>query len=131
MATIKNDLKRILVVDDESDTCLVLKNVLEEGRFIVDSFTDPLLALKNFRSSLYDLLLLDIKMPTMSGYEFFIRVRKIDNKVKVCFLTALSEYHDYLGFKKNVSSEEWEKHVIAKPIDNRGLLDRINGIIMC
>jgi CheY-like chemotaxis protein len=130
LPTIKNDLKRILVVDDESDTCLVLKRVLEEDRFIVDSFNDPLLALKNFRSSLYDLLLLDIKMPTMNGYEFFTRIRKIDNRVKVCFLTALSEYHDYLGFKKNVSLKEWEKHVIAKPIDNGSLVDQINGIIM-
>ena len=118
------------MVDDESDTCLVLKRVLEEDRFIVDSFNDPLLALKNFRSSLYDLLLLDIKMPTMNGYEFFVRIRKIDKKVKVCFLTALSEYDDYLGLKKNVSLKEWEKHVIAKPIDNGSLLNRINGIIM-
>jgi len=127
---IKNDLKRVLVVDDEPDTCLVLKSVLEEDRFLVDSFNDPLLALKNFRASLYDLLLLDIKMPTMNGYELFIRIRNIDSKVKVCFLTALSEYQDYLGFKKNLSPDAVEKCVIAKPIDNGSLLDRINGIIM-
>jgi CheY-like chemotaxis protein len=130
LLTTKNDLKRILVVDDEADTCLVLKNVLEEDRFLVDSFNDPFLALKNFRASVYDLLLLDIKMPTMNGYELFIRIRKIDGKVKVCFLTALSEYQDYLGFKKNLSPDVVERCVIAKPIDNGSLLDRINGIIM-
>jgi DNA-binding response OmpR family regulator len=130
LLTTKNDLKRILVVDDEPDTCLVLKNVLEEDRFLVDSFNDPFLALKNFRVSVYDLLLLDIKMPTMNGYELFIRIRKIDGKVKVCFLTALSEYQDYLGFKKNLSPDVVERCVIAKPIDNGSLLDRINGIIM-
>jgi len=130
LLTIKNDLKRILVVDDEPDTCLVLKNVLEEDRFLVDAFNDPLLALKNFRASLYDLLLLDIKMPTMNGYELFTRIRNIDSKVKVCFLTALSEYQDYRGFKKNLSPDLVGKCVIAKPIDNGSLLDRINGIIM-
>jgi two-component system catabolic regulation response regulator CreB/two-component system response regulator ChvI len=130
LLTTKNDLKRILVVDDEPDTCLVLKNVLEEDRFLVDSFNDPFLALKNFRVNVYDLLLLDIKMPTMNGYELFIRIRKIDGKVKVCFLTALSEYQDYLGFKKNLSPDVVERCVIAKPIDNGSLLDRINGIIM-
>jgi two-component system catabolic regulation response regulator CreB/two-component system response regulator ChvI len=130
LLTTKNDLKRILVVDDEPDTCLVLKNVLEEDRFLVDSFNYPFLALKNFRVNVYDLLLLDIKMPTMNGYELFIRIRKIDGKVKVCFLTALSEYQDYLGFKKNLSPDVVERCVIAKPIDNGSLLDRINGIIM-
>jgi DNA-binding response OmpR family regulator len=130
LLTTKNDLKRILVVDDEPDTCLVLKNVLEEDRFLVDSFNDPFLALKNFRVNVYDLLLLDIKMPTMNGYELFIRIRNIDGKVKVCFLTALSEYQDYLGFKKNLSPDVVERCVIAKPIDNGSLLDRINGIIM-
>lgn len=130
LSTIKNDLKRILVVDDESDTCFVLKNVLEGDRFIVDSFDNPLLALKNFRTNLYDLLLLDIKMPTMNGYELFIRIRNIDKRVKVCFLTALSEYQDYLGFKRNVFPEEGKRYVIAKPIDNESLLDQINGIIM-
>jgi len=48
LLTTKNDLKRILVVDDEPDTCLVLKNVLEEDRFLVDSFNDPFLALTLF-----------------------------------------------------------------------------------
>lgn len=129
LLTTKNDLKRILVVDDEPDTCLVLKNVLEEDRFLVDSFNDPLLALKNFKSSMYDLLVLDIKMPTMNGYELFTRIRNIDSKVKVCFLTALSEYRDYLGFKKNLFPDVVDICVISKPIDNGSLLDRINEII--
>ena len=60
--------KRILVVDDEYDTNLTLKVVLEESGFKVDSFTDPLAALRNFKSGLYDLALIDVKMPGMHGF---------------------------------------------------------------
>ncbi len=54
--------KRILVVDDESDICITLANLLEGDGFVVHTFDDPLLALENFREHLYDLLILDIKM---------------------------------------------------------------------
>jgi YesN/AraC family two-component response regulator len=81
-------MKRILVVDDEHDTCLTLTNVLEDNRVVVDAFDDPRLALENFRKDLYDLLILDIKMEKMNGLELYKEIKKIDNKVKVCFLTA-------------------------------------------
>jgi PleD family two-component response regulator len=60
--------KRILVVDDEYDTNLTLKVVLEGSGFKVDSFTDPLAALRDFKSGLYDLALIDVKMPGMHGF---------------------------------------------------------------
>lgn len=61
--------KRVMIVDDESDVNLAIKMVLEENRFKVDSFTDPVLALENFRkeAGMYDLLMVDIKMPNMNG----------------------------------------------------------------
>lgn len=61
--------KRVMIVDDESDVNLAIKMVLEENRFKVDSFTDPVLALENFRkeAGMYDLLMVDIKMPNMDG----------------------------------------------------------------
>jgi DNA-binding response OmpR family regulator len=61
--------KRVLIVDDEFDVNLAIKMVLEENRFKVDSFTDPVLALENFRkeAGMYDLLMVDIKMPKMDG----------------------------------------------------------------
>ena len=81
--------KRILVVDDEYDTNLTLKVVLEESGFKVDSFTDPLVALRDFKSGLYDLALIDVKMPGMHGFGLSNEIRKFDIKVKICFLTAL------------------------------------------
>ena len=62
--------KRVLLVDDEPDLNLTLKMVLEENGFKVDSFTDPLSALENFKgeaAGMYELLILDMKMPGING----------------------------------------------------------------
>ena len=67
-----SDIKRrVLVVDDEPDICLTLKIILERYGFTVDSFADPNTALKNFKPGLYDLVILDIKMPQISGFELY------------------------------------------------------------
>ncbi|MGA7900643.1 MAG: response regulator, partial [Nitrososphaeraceae archaeon] len=60
---------RILLVDDEPDIALAFRIGLEDNGFRVDAFDNPLKALSNFKADLYDLLLLDIKMPKMSGIE--------------------------------------------------------------
>jgi DNA-binding response OmpR family regulator len=85
-------MKRILVVDDELDSNLTLKLVLEDNGFKVDAFTDPLLALENFKAGLYVMLILDKNMPKMSGPELYNEIKKIDNKARVCFLTATKTY---------------------------------------
>jgi CheY-like chemotaxis protein len=82
---------RVLLVDDEPDVVYLVKKSLERNGFAVDAYTDPLLALQNFKGGVYSLLLLDIKMPKINGIEFFRRVEKEDDKVKVCFFSA-SEY---------------------------------------
>jgi DNA-binding response OmpR family regulator len=55
--------KRILLVDDESDICLVLEKVLGENGFVMDSYNDPVIALEKFKADWYNLVILDIKMP--------------------------------------------------------------------
>ena len=121
--------KRILIVDDESDVNLTLKMVLEENGFKVDSFTDPLLALENFKeeSETYDMLILDVKMPDMNGFELYKEIKKIDDKVKVCFLTAGEM--DYEQFEKDLFSALDENCFIQKPIQNETLIKRLNRII--
>lgn len=84
---------RILLVDDESDLSTLFKLVLEGSGFSVDVFNDPILALSNYKTGAYDLLLLDIKMPQMDGFELFRKIRDKDEKVNVCFITAFEEYH--------------------------------------
>ena len=85
-------MKRVLVVDDELDSNLALKLVLEDNGFKVDTFTDPLLALENFKAGMYVLLILDTNMPKMNGTELYNEIKKIDNKARVCFLTATKTY---------------------------------------
>ena len=129
MATKNNDRQRILIVDDESDITTALKMYLEIQGFQVDAFTDPVYALAQFKAGFYQLLILDIKMPEMNGFELYIEIKKKDNTVKVFFLTALSEMHDYDAFKKEVFPKEGERYFIAKPIENEEILTRIRTVI--
>jgi PleD family two-component response regulator len=64
-------IKRILVVDDEHDVNLTIRIVLEENGFKVDSFTDASQALENFTAALYDLVILDVKLPGMDGFRAY------------------------------------------------------------
>jgi DNA-binding response OmpR family regulator len=75
--------KRILIVDDEADINSVLCEILKLNGFIINSFENPRLALDNFKSYFYDLLILDIKIPEMSSFSFYREVRKLDEKMKV------------------------------------------------
>lgn len=120
--------KRVLIVDDEPDVNLAVKIVLEENGFQVNTFTDPFLALQNFRkeAGMYDLLMLDIKMPDMNGFELYKQIKKIDDKVKVCFLTAGEM--DYEQFRKELFSALDANCYIQKPIETEMLIRRLNRI---
>ena len=123
--------KKIFLVEDEQDITAVFNMVLEEGGYEVDSFIDPVLALKNFRAGSYDLVVLDIKMPEMDGFELRRRIKKIDNDVKVCFITASELYHE--EFRKELKLEEEltldRDLFLRKPIQNEELVTEITRII--
>ena len=82
------------MIDDEPDIIYSIKKVLENNGFVVDSYNDPTLALSNFKLGLYDLLLLDIRMPKMNGFELYQKMREIDSNVKICFLTASELFYE-------------------------------------
>jgi two-component system, OmpR family, response regulator ChvI len=84
MHTVK---RRLLIIDDEQDITLTLGTVLQESGFEVVSFNDPLLALRSFKPRYYNLVILDIRMPEMNGFELYREIRRKNNGVKVCFLT--------------------------------------------
>jgi DNA-binding response OmpR family regulator len=80
-----------LFVDNEPDITTMLKMALERAGFIIDIFNDPVLALESFRPNRYDLVILDVMMQKMNGFELYNRLKKMEPDVKVCFLTASSE----------------------------------------
>jgi DNA-binding response OmpR family regulator len=119
-----NNNNRILLVDNEPDIALAFKIGLEDNGFVVDAFNDPQLASANFKDGLYDLLLLDIKMPKMTGIEFYQRMTEIDKKVKVCFITA-SEIHYYEKITKELLPTLRARRLIRKPIKIEDLVKHL------
>jgi two-component system, OmpR family, response regulator ChvI len=84
-----NKKRRILAVDDDPDITFIVKAGLEaSGLFEVHTFNDPEVALSSFKLGLYDLALLDFRMPKMYGYELYDEMKKIDSGLKICFMTA-------------------------------------------
>ncbi|MGB8024948.1 MAG: response regulator [Nitrososphaeraceae archaeon] len=120
--------RRILVVDDEPDMTLLFKMALEsDGSFTVSTFNDPVIALSNFKAGLYDLIILDIKMPKMDGFDLYQEIKKIDSQVRICFLTASEMYYE--EFRKEAYYTLDRDMFLRKPIENEDLLKKINMII--
>src|SRR5215216_5403671 len=119
--------KRISVVDDEPDLTRLCSLALEYHKFTVDTFNDSKEALSNFKPDYYDLVILDIKMPKMDGFELYVELKKKDNGVKVCFLTASELYYE--EFRKKEYHALDKRLFIRKPIDNEDLLKEVNRIM--
>jgi DNA-binding response OmpR family regulator len=121
--------KKILVVDDEPDITFTLLAILQKGGYEVSPFNDPLLALQSFKPRYYDLVILDIKMPTMNGFELYQKLKEKDDHVKVCFLTAVSEFRGYEQYKKDLSPKPHERYFVAKPVSEDDLIRRVNEML--
>ena len=118
---------RILVVDDEPDLTQVSTLALEYHGFKVDSFNDPQEALSKFESGLYDLVILDIKMPKMDGFELYHEIKKKDKNAKVCFLTASELYYEEFRKKEYYALDR--NMFIRKPIENEELVKEVKKLI--
>jgi two-component system, OmpR family, response regulator ChvI len=121
----------ILLVDDEPDITLGFSIALEDAGFLVDAFNDPLLALQSFKqfmkekdSSHYALVLIDIKMPKMNGFELYREIRKVNDKVKVCFATAFDIQKEDEDVKTLAALHE-QPIIIRKPISIEDLVNRV------
>ena len=122
-----NNNNRILVVDDEPDLTQVSTLALEYHGFKVDSFNDPQEALSKFKPGSYDLIIIDIKMPQMDGFELYHEIKKKDNNAKVCFLTASELYYE--EFRKKEYCALDRNLFIQKPIGNEDLIKEINKML--
>jgi DNA-binding response OmpR family regulator len=120
--------KSILLVDDEPDITNFVRNVLEINGFVVDSYTDPTLALSNFKPGLYDLLLLDIRMPEISGLDLCQKMKEIDSNVKICFLTASELFYE--EYRRLDASPSLDKaYFIQKPCRSEDLINQLKEIL--
>lgn len=132
----KDNKKRVLIVDDEPDNTTIFKIALEDTGFDVDTYNDPTVSLSAFKPDLYDLVILDVKMPNMTGYELYEKLKMIDNKVKLCFLTASVEGHNEDGTEHSISldsnnSYHYPSDVphITKPIKLDDLVKKVFEMI--
>jgi CheY-like chemotaxis protein len=123
--SIPTNSEHILLVDDEEDIARLFKRALERAGFIVDMYNDPLQSLSNYRTGVYDLLLLDIKMPEMNGFELYKRIKQIDDNSKVCFMTAFEEYYD--EFREIFPDLKDKECFIRKPISINDLIKSVKS----
>ncbi|MGZ5485893.1 MAG: response regulator [Nitrososphaeraceae archaeon] len=127
-----NNVKKILLVDDEPDITFTIKIILKEIGFQVDVFNDPITALKSYRTNFYDLVILDIKMPKMDGFELYNKIREKDPSVKICFLTAIAIAMFNEEFRKarfEMGKIIDEECVIQKPIKTEDLIRKLTSIM--
>jgi DNA-binding response OmpR family regulator len=115
-------LKKVLVVDDETDIAEVVKRGLELQGMQVDAFNDPQKALEHFKPNTYEVVVLDIRMPRMNGFQLYREIMKRDDKARVLFITAFEESPE--EFRK--AFPELDAHrFMRKPFTISKLKDRI------
>jgi DNA-binding response OmpR family regulator len=123
----RNKKKRVLLVDDEPDICMAYQIVLEDAGFECIAYTDSVKALQEFKPSYYDLILLDIKMPVLNGFELCKKIREIDKTVHIMFITASEAYYE--KFRGQHFPELSKINYIQKPIGNDELVRLVDMIV--
>ena len=119
--------KRVLIIDDDKDVGNLFKIYLEKsGEYQIDAYTDPVDALYYFKKGLYDLVLLDLKMPQIDGISMYQQLKKVDNNTSICLITA-----DIVNLEQlKTKIPNIEKYVIYKPTLLRNLKDKIDSLLL-
>ena len=123
-------MARILLVDDEKDVGRTYELILESHGFDVDYFTDPATALHQFKPNLYDLTILDIKMPDPNGFKLYDQLKSKDSKIKTLFVTALNSVESYNTENKKVYPIKGQRHFIKKPLSMDELLGQVYSLLV-
>jgi DNA-binding response OmpR family regulator len=119
----------IIMVDNELDINITIKTALEEnGDFKVDTFNDAESTLFAFKPGHYALAILDIMMPGTNGFQLCKKLREIDNKLKICFLTAaeLTHLHE---IDSDVVNDLRTDCFVIKPVNTTDLINRLKVIL--
>ena len=118
-----------MIVDNDVDIARFFKLALDYVGFTTEAFNNPKSALTNFKKGAYDLLLLDINMPQMNGFELYKKLSQIDSEVKVCFVTTFEEY--YSEFKSEFPDLDELVCYIKKPIGMGYLINAVRSRLKC
>ena len=115
--------RQILVIDDELDICIMLKVVLEQNGYTVKYYNNPVVALDEFQSNFYDLIILDIQMSDINGMQLYREIRKRDKNIKICFLTGNESIFNRAHKFTSVYT------FISKPVENKELIKIVNDVL--
>jgi two-component system response regulator VicR len=119
--------KKILVVDDDSDIAELVKLVLETENFSVKTVLDSSIAVDSAKEYQPDLILLDITMPGIDGWEIFKRLRKdkVLKKIPIAIFSAKSEEFDTMIGLHVMKADAY----ITKPFGKQELIDKVSGLV--
>lgn len=119
-------IKRVIIVGNNNDINLTFKLVLSQSdqKIRVHTFNDCVVALQEFRPNFYDLIIIDVETPKINGFEFHDIVRKLDCKVKICFLTTTD--NDII---KKVYPKAETFSILKIPITNEELINQTYEIL--
>jgi DNA-binding response OmpR family regulator len=126
MAPVK---KRILIVDEEKDIGLTFESILENYGFDIYYCADPNVALEQFKANLYDLVILDINLPKINGFELYNQLKSKDSNIKTLFITALSSVESYNTHDSKVFPLKGKRPFMAKPVGKKELLEQVYSLI--
>jgi DNA-binding response OmpR family regulator len=113
------NMKRILIVDDEKDIVHLFTLILKDNGYLVDTYTDAIVALVEFKANYYDMIILDYRMEGLNGLEFYQKIRAVDKSARAMLLTAA---HEQLELDENY---KWFLRVVGKPISGNALLKEV------
>jgi DNA-binding response OmpR family regulator len=119
--------RRILVIDNDSDICTVYQMVLQDEGYDCNSYTDSVKALQEFKAGSYDLILLDLKMPRLSGFDLCKKIREFDKIVKIFFVTGSSSQAFFEKITQDQDPLLKDIDYIQKPIANHELVSVIRN----
>jgi len=122
--------KRILIVDDEKDVGRTFKMILENYGFEIDFFTDPAMALETFKPNLYHLIILDIRMAEINGFELYDKLKSMDPNIKTLFITALNSVEPYNTRNSKVYPLSGVRHFMKKPVSSEDLLGQVYSMLV-
>jgi DNA-binding response OmpR family regulator len=123
-------MARILLVENEKDVGRTYELMLENYGFDVDYFKDPTMALEHFKPNLYDLAILDIRMPDLNGFKLYDQIKSRDSKMKTLFITALNSVEAYNTENMKVYPLMGQRHFIKKPLSMDQLLGQVYSLLV-